>query len=192
MVQEQGLDIGMAVVPISQAGHRLPRPVPGQARIDTATGPRAAGDLRPGDMVQTRDHGPQPLRSVQPLTGEAAPVGRHGMVRVAAGALGPGCPARDLTLSPDQRILLSGWAVDIVAAEAEGLVALRDLVGLPGVSELAQGGPGGPGLGFARPEIVMVEGLALLLGGAPDARPPRMMLTRAEAVAAVSMARVRS
>jgi hypothetical protein len=69
-------------------------------RIDTPGGPRAVEDIQAGDMVETRDRGPQPVvwagRRTVPGTGTYAPI------RVAAGALGNPC---DLGLSPAHRVL---------------------------------------------------------------------------------------
>jgi hypothetical protein len=179
---------GLGAVP----ARRLPRPIPPQACVQTAQGPRPAEDLLPGDLVQTVDHGLQPLRTIRHPADDPAAMGRPGMVRVAAGALGPGCPARTLALSADQRVMLSGWAVECVAGEVEALVTLRDLAGQPGVSMLPLGRSGGPGLGFDRPEIVMVEGLAILCEVPGTPQLPRMALSGAEAVTAVAMVRTGS
>ena len=72
-------------------------------RIATPEGPRPVQDLRPGDLVLTRDRGAQPLRwTGRRLLGDtalsAAPHLRP--VRIAAGVLAPGIPCQGLCVSP--------------------------------------------------------------------------------------------
>ena len=91
--------------------------------IETPQGPRPVENLVAGDLVMTLDHGPQPLRwagsSRVPGTGKLAPV------RIAAGHLGN---SRDLCLSPNHRVLVSGPMAELLFGEAEVLVAVRHLV----------------------------------------------------------------
>lgn len=79
--------------------------------------------LTVGDMVVTRDGGPQPLTWVGGRrvdgTGVFAPV------HVAPGALGN---RRALVLSPQHRVLLQGWRAELHFAQAEVLVAVIHLV----------------------------------------------------------------
>jgi len=100
--------------------------------IDTPAGPRRIETLVPGDLVLTRDHGPQPLRWIGKtrLTAadlRAAP--HHRPVRISAGALGDGLPLRPLTLSPQHRLLISGWRAELLFGEVEVLVPALALVG---------------------------------------------------------------
>ena len=72
------------------------------AVIDTACGPRPVEALRPGDLVLTRDAGPQPLRAalrrhVPAAAQEGDPALRP--VRIAAGAFGGGLPRQDMLVS---------------------------------------------------------------------------------------------
>ena len=75
--------------------------------IDTPDGPRAIETLRPGDLVLTVDHGPQPIRWVRqndhPLAGADV---EDKPVLIQAGALGAGRPLTDLIVSPQHRILV--------------------------------------------------------------------------------------
>lgn len=77
--------------------------------IDTPDGPRAVEDLQPGDLVDTLDLGPMPIRWLrrgdQPLQSAARD---DRPVMISAGAFGPDCPARDLIVSPQHRILVGG------------------------------------------------------------------------------------
>jgi hypothetical protein len=78
--------------------------------------------LNPGDLVMTRDHGPQPLRSLhRSLSPSRA-------VTIAPQAIGPGLPWRHLRLVPSQRIAMSGWKADLLFGLDETLVPVGDLV----------------------------------------------------------------
>ncbi len=106
------------------------------ARIDTPDGPRAAGEIRPGDRVSTGDSAGQEVlwtgaRRISGARLHAMP--RLRPVRIRAGALGPGRPSADLVVSPDHRILVTGAAARDLFGEAEVLVAARDLIDGQGV-----------------------------------------------------------
>lgn len=100
-------------------------------RILTPTGPRPVEALRPGDRVVTRDHGAQPVLwigaiQLDPARLAAEPALRP--VRIAAGALGPGMPDRDLRLSPSHRVLVGGGRAELLFGVPEVLVAASHLV----------------------------------------------------------------
>lgn len=91
-------------------------------RVDTPDGPCPIEHLRPGDLVMTRDSGPQPVRwigqSTTPGTDAMAPV------RIRAGFLGA---TRDLWVSQQHQILLEDYRAAILFGEHEVLVRARDL-----------------------------------------------------------------
>lgn len=93
------------------------------ARILTPAGERGIEDLRPGDLVETLDNGPQPIRwigsSRRAAQGDLAPV------LIRAGVLGN---ERDLRVSPQHRMLLSGWQVNLLFGEDEVLVPAKALI----------------------------------------------------------------
>lgn len=105
--------------------------------ICTDQGLRPVEQLRPGDRVLTRDNGFQPLLWVGVRL-----VGRNWLqacphlqpVRIAAGAFGPGRPARDLWVSPQHRLLLKGAACQMMFGEPEVLAAASHLLAHPGVT----------------------------------------------------------
>jgi hypothetical protein len=130
--------------------------------ILTPDGERAVEDLRPGDLVETRDHGAQPIRwigdrSVTALEARRWP--QLAPVRIARGALGPDLPGRDLIVSPQHRILAAGPRAELYFGEDEVLVAAIHMVGQPGITRL----PAQPvrylHLLFDRHEIVCSNGL---------------------------------
>lgn len=107
--------------------------------IETSSGPRAIETLRPGDLVVTRDHG---LRSIawighRHLDGhrlDLCPNLRPILLR--AGALGPGLPERDLTVSPQHRILVTSRIARRMFDQDEILVAAKHLANHPGIEVL--------------------------------------------------------
>ncbi|MGJ8623345.1 MAG: Hint domain-containing protein [Yoonia sp.] len=105
-------------------------------KIMTPDGEVSVEDLSVGDMVVTRDHGPQPIRWIANRTLDAADLAARPNlhpIRIKAGALGPDRPARDLVVSPQHRILLrSNIAVRMFDA-AEILVPAKKLLDLDGV-----------------------------------------------------------
>lgn len=91
--------------------------------IKTQSGERPIEELAAGDMVITMDHGPQPIRwigsSKRPAIGDLAPI------LIRKGALGN---TRDLRVSPQHRMLLSGWQAEVLFGESEVLATAKSLV----------------------------------------------------------------
>ncbi len=99
--------------------------------IDTEHGPVAVEDLKPGARALTLDSGYQPVRWIGSrrlgaadlhLAPELRPI------RLAAGSLGPGSPKRDLLVSPQHRVLVSGWKAELYFGQPEILVPAKSLV----------------------------------------------------------------
>lgn len=124
-------------------------------QVDVPGGSRAVDDLRPGDLVLTRDHGPQPVRWIgrvaRPAFGVDAPV------EIRAGTLGP---HGDLRLSPNHRILLQGARAELLCGEAEVLVKAKHLVDGRAIRQIEGGTVTYVHILFDRHEIVMANGLA--------------------------------
>ncbi len=91
--------------------------------IQTAQGPVAVEALVPGDRVLTADHGLRPLRWIGQR--RLAGTGRAAPVLICARALGND---RDLRVSQQHRMLLTGWRAELFTGESEVLVAARHLV----------------------------------------------------------------
>ncbi len=91
--------------------------------IRTPRGDVPVEELEPGDLVMTRDEGPQPLRWVGSRavagTGEFAPI------HIAAGTFGA---HRRLQVSPQHRVVVRGALAELLFGEVEVLVAARDLI----------------------------------------------------------------
>ena len=105
--------------------------------IDTQDGPRAVETLRPGDLVMTVDHGPQPVRWVRcsdhPL--EEAEVDDK-PVLIAAGTLGGKLPAQDLIVSPQHRVLVGGHGQLQGQFETEAFAPAKSLTKLRGIRHM--------------------------------------------------------
>lgn len=106
-------------------------------RIQTPLGLRLIEDLRPGDLVQTKDNGAQEIQwtGSRRMTGArlfAMPEMRP--VRIRAGALGNGRPHEELLVSPGHRILFEGAAALDLFNTPEVLIAAKDLVNGDSVS----------------------------------------------------------
>ncbi|MEF9601523.1 Hint domain-containing protein [Paracoccus sp. PXZ] len=104
--------------------------------ILTERGDIPVEDLRPGDMVITRDHGPQPLRWIGHKHLDAELLGLFDKlrpVRIRAGALGNRLPRRDLYVSQQHRILVSSKIAERMFGESEVLVAAKHLTGIEGI-----------------------------------------------------------
>lgn len=100
-------------------------------RIRTPGGAVPVETLRPGQLVQTRDAGPQPVlwTGARRMSGARL----HVMpwlrpIRFRAGAFGIGTPDADLLVSPEHRMLVRGAAARALFNAPEVLVAAGDLV----------------------------------------------------------------
>ncbi len=91
--------------------------------IETPDGPRYIESLAEGDLVNTLDHGPQPLRWIGARRCDAR--GKNAPIRIKAGALGN---IRDLWVSPNHRMLVSGAHAELLFGHGEVLVAAKHLV----------------------------------------------------------------
>ncbi len=105
--------------------------------IATLRGDIAIEHLKVGDLVQTRDGGLRPLRWIGSTWVSRARLDLQPNLRpikISAGALGPDLPARDLTVSPQHRVLVCSKIAERMFGESEMLVSAKHLVRLPGIS----------------------------------------------------------
>lgn len=117
--------------------------------IETDTGTRPVGDIRPGDRVLTRDHGFQPVIWTEQNCVDGAVLAALpalAPIRIAPGALGQNMPSRPLRVSPQHRILIRSAIAKRMFQHMEVLVSAKNLLGLPGIAQEAAG-----------PEIVFVH-----------------------------------
>ena len=100
-------------------------------QIDTPQGRRPVQDIAEGDLVLTKDNGPQRVlwRGFRRMTGArlyAMPELRP--IRIRAGALDSGRPESDLWVSPQHRMLVQGPVARALFNTDEVLVAAEHLV----------------------------------------------------------------
>ncbi|HMO06172.1 MAG TPA: choice-of-anchor L domain-containing protein [Paracoccaceae bacterium] len=124
-------------------------------RIRTPQGDRPVEALTPGDLVDTLDHGPQPLRWIGrrsvPARGPMAPVA------IRANTFGP---HGRLVVSPQHRILVRDAMAELLFGEGDVLVAAKDLIDGRAVRQMEGGEVTYVHLLFDRHEVVFSEGLA--------------------------------
>ncbi|AXX97396.1 Hint domain-containing protein [Profundibacter amoris] len=119
-------------------------PTPGTTNIcftqgtsfETPDGPRRIEQLRPGDLLITKDNGRQPIRWIWARhcpaekmrdTPALAPV------RIAKGALGSGLPDRDLVVSRHHRLMICSKIAKRMYGKPEVLAPAKDLTVIEGI-----------------------------------------------------------
>lgn len=124
-------------------------------RLLTSTGYRRVETLRPGDMLRTRDHGDQPLLWVGRK--RVAATGGNAPVVVTEGTWGA---HRPLKLSPQHRLLFTGWQAEVLFGEPEVLIPVKHLIDGRHIRQK----PGGEVVYFhlclERHEILCADGVA--------------------------------
>ena len=127
----------------------------------TDQGEVAVEDLRPGDLVLTRDNGFQTIRwagrrdlGLAELIAEP----RFNPVCIAKGALGGGLPERDMQVSPQHRMLITGPRAELLFGEHEVLVAAKHLLGQPGIEQRLSKGVSYIHILFDNHEIIRADG----------------------------------
>ena len=94
------------------------------ATLRTPCGGRRVEFLREGDLVVTRDHGLQPIRWIQSRTVQAK--GKVAPVRIRPGAV-TGLE-RDMLVSPQHRMLFTGYRAELLFGEREVLMPAIHMV----------------------------------------------------------------
>ncbi|MFY0596948.1 MAG: Hint domain-containing protein [Cognatishimia sp.] len=104
-------------------------------RIQAEHGDIAIEQLKPGDLVQTQDDGLCKVQWVgmRQLTLEESSDPRSRPIRIPAYAFGAARPVRDLMVSPNHRIVVSGPLVASLFDCPEVLVAAKFLEGFEGI-----------------------------------------------------------
>ena len=121
--------------------------------ITTKQGDVPIETLQVGDMVVTKDHGYQPVRWIGSTKVQAT--GRLAPIRFRKGAL---ANDRDLLVSPQHRMLLSGWQADLLFGVNEVLVAAKHLVNDGSITRVEGGEVEYFHMMFDEHEIVYAEG----------------------------------
>ena len=122
--------------------------------IRTPDGPRAVETLDVGDMVMTRDDGPQPVRWIGRRT--MAAEGAMAPVEIARNAFGEHDRVR---VSPLHRILVRNGHAELLFGSAEVLIAARDLIDGRRVRQIEGGTVDYVHILFDRHQVVWSNGL---------------------------------
>ncbi|WP_147125862.1 Hint domain-containing protein [Shimia ponticola] len=120
------VDAGMATEPEGQMICFTPG-----TRLNVASGTVDVTELRPGDLVQTKDNGLQEVlwTGARRITGARLHVMPDlAPVRIRADALGSGRPDQELLVSPEHRMLVKGAVARDLFNCDEVFVGARDLV----------------------------------------------------------------
>lgn len=156
-LDDEGLVSGRLAIAAFKA--TIPCFTPGTA-IATASGPRLAEDLRPGDRVATRDHGLCAIAWIGRQDFDWRMLGLNPLLRpvkILAGALGQGLPMRDLLVSPNHRMLVRRRR-DATTDEGEALLPAGELIGRPGIARDDRLRVGYLQILFERHEVILAEG----------------------------------
>ncbi|MEP5153693.1 Hint domain-containing protein [Planktotalea sp.] len=91
--------------------------------IETPNGPVRIDALGVGDLVNTIDNGPSPIRWIGQTTVQGT--GNHAPIRFEQGVLGADCT---ILVSPQHRIRIQGWQCELLFGQEEILVPAIALV----------------------------------------------------------------
>lgn len=92
-------------------------------QIAVPTGLRPVEDIKVGDLVDTMDDGAQPVRAI--LRGSFRAAGDLAPIMFQPGAIGN---ETALFVSPQHRMLITGWQAELYCGQEEVLVAAKHLV----------------------------------------------------------------
>ncbi|WP_246003717.1 Hint domain-containing protein [Histidinibacterium lentulum] len=129
--------------------------------IATPRGEVLVEELKVGDRIVTRDNGLQEIRWVgqKRFTGRDMAATPHlRPVLIKAGTLGHGLPERDMMVSPNHRVLVTGEKPQLYFEETEVLVAAKHLVGKPGIHRVDVAQTTYVHFMFDRHEVVLSDG----------------------------------
>lgn len=124
-------------------------------RILTPNGHRKVETLEPGDLVITQDRGERPVRWIG--TRKIDGRGKHAPIRFEKRTIGN---RRPLVVSPQHRILLTGWRAQLHFGEDEILVAACHLVDGNGITVAEAPMVEYIHLMFDQHEVIFAEGVA--------------------------------
>lgn len=123
--------------------------------IMTPAGERPVERLVLGELVDTQDSGPQPLRWIGRRTVRAQ--GDMAPIRIRAGTFGD---HRDLLVSPQHRVLVRDSLAELLFGEGEVLVAAKDLINDHSVTRVEGRAVTYVHLMFDQHQVIYSEGLA--------------------------------
>lgn len=121
--------------------------------IRTPDGDVPIESLKAGDLVLTLDDGPQSVRWIGCT--RLLATGNHAPILIRKGALGN---TRDLRVSPQHRMLLTGWQAELLFGEHETLACAKALVNDHSILRVEGGEVEYYHILFDRHQIILAEG----------------------------------
>jgi hypothetical protein len=124
--------------------------------IATPWGEKPVEYLKPGNLVLTRDNGVQDIRWIGSRHIGWKTLSQNAHLRpvlIRSGALGTASPVHDLCVSPNHRVLVRDETGE------EVLAAAKQLVGNPGIEEVAAMGVTYYHIMFERHQVLLSDGL---------------------------------
>ena len=132
------------------------------------------GRICEGDLIMTLEHGLLPVRLVAIETFWMGRVAQNPMARpicISRGCLGQESPWRDLVVSPDHKVLVSGWTAYHFFGADEAEIPAVSLLRVEGVAQLQVTKITCSALQFDVPATVRAEGVWCEAGLDPVKRP---------------------
>jgi len=129
--------------------------------ILTSVGEKRVEDLQLGDKIVTRDNGVQEIRWIgtKRVDGRRLLENPHlRPVLIRKGALGKGLPERDMTVSPNHRMLVANEKTTLLFEEREVLVAAKHLINMNGIQQITSVGISYIHMMFDEHEVILGDG----------------------------------
>lgn len=118
-------------IPAKEDTQQLLLGVAGATNVRTPCGARRIENVRPGDLIVTRDNGLKPVLMVWKRTVTEADIAADpslAPIRLKTRAVGPMMPQQDLLVAPRHRILVPGYRLANFPDDRSWLIAARDIV----------------------------------------------------------------
>ena len=120
----------MSKIGEAQSAHRPILGLAGPSNVRTPCGARRIENVRPGDLIVTRDNGLQPVRVVWSRTVSATDIAADpslAPIRLKPRAIGPMMPQQDLYVAAQHRVLVPGYRLADIPDTRSCLIAARDI-----------------------------------------------------------------
>ena len=151
--------------------------------VETSLGPVAAGNLVPGTIIMTADHGPLPLLARHVLTLPAR--GSFAPVLLRAPFFGA---RQDLLVSADQLVAITGAEAEYLFAEETVLVRAGDLVdGRTALTDQRRAIIEAVAIDLGRPAVIEADGCLIATGHHNEAATPLRRLRSYEVMTLMTL-----
>ncbi len=128
--------------------------------VATPSGPVLVENLSVGDLVETRDSGPQTVRWIGMKHVDAATLTANphlNPILIRKDSIAPSVPDRDMTVSPQHRMLIENSATQLLLGEREVLVKAKHMTHKPGINLTVQDQVTYIHVMFEQHEVILVD-----------------------------------